>query len=290
MRINVGLVDVDSKIPNLQLMKISAWHKERGDDVRFYNPLFDKPDRIYISKIFDFTKDYEYTPSENECHIFKGGSGYDINYGLDLDYIYPDYSLYNCDYAMGFVTRGCIRNCPFCIVPQKEGGIKQVGNINNFWNGQTHIKLLDNNLTAHDDAFFSTMEDLTCKKIKTDFSQGLDIRLIDDEKAKALSKVKLWKQIHFAFDHINQEKAVRKGIETLKRHLSLSRVMFYVLIGYDSTQEEDLYRVRLLHSLGVDPFVMPYDKSDRYQKDFARWVNHKAIFKSVTWEDYKKTG
>lgn len=284
---NVSLIDVDSKISNLALMKISAYHKARGDIVKFYEPLFDKPDLIYASKIFDFTPDYNYFP--NDIEIIKGGTSYSLDIVLpaEIEFQFPDYSLYSCDYAIGFTTRGCIRNCPFCLVPKKEGKIRAVGDIYDFWNGQEYLMLLDNNLTALPEQFERICKQLIKEKIKVDFSQGLDIRLITSEMAQLLAKVKLWKQIHFAFDNVAYESAVRRGIETLaKNGVSKHKLMFYVLIGYDSTPEEDLYRVEVLRGLGVDPFVMPYRKNDPYQRRFARWVNHKAIFKSVSWEEY----
>lgn len=281
----VRLVDVDSKIPNLALMKISAYHKAKGDDVDFYSPLFDKPDLIYASKVFDFTPDFMFYP---DCEIVKGGSGYDLKAELpaEIESQFPDYSLYRCDYAIGFTTRGCIRKCPFCIVPQKEGYIRIVGDIYDFWNGQEYLMLLDNNLTAAPEHFEKILKQLIKHEIKTDFNQGLDIRLITDDMARLLAKVRLWKQIHFAFDDIRIEEQVRAGIAILTKHMPASRLMFYVLIGFNSTPEEDLYRVEMLRGLGVDPFVMPYDKTNPYQRRFARWVNHKAIFKTVKWEDY----
>lgn len=147
--------------------------------------------------------------------------------------------------------------------------------------------LLDNNLTALPAHFERILKQMIKEKVRVDFSQGLDIRLLTDDMAKLLSKVRLWKQIHFAWDSMQYEAAVRKGIETIKRNMPLSRVMFYVLIGFDTTPTEDLYRVETLRGLNVDPFVMPFNKSDPYQKRFARWCNHKAIFKSVKWQNYK---
>lgn len=295
----IRLVDVDSTKPSLPLMKISYHHKSLGDDVGFYNPIYDKPDLVYGCKVFNFTPDFEYYPLD--CEVIKGGSGYDLTTKLPdyIEHIYPDYDLYDMgvydsknrklgEYAMGFTTRGCIRKCKFCIVPEKEGLVNKVADIYEFWKGQKFMMLLDNNLTANNEYFETTIKQLIQGKIKVDFNQGLDIRLIDDDKAKLLSKVKLWKQIHFAFDNVKTESQVRKGIETLTKHMSPSRIMFYVLIGFDSTHEEDLYRVELLRSLNIDPFVMPYNKSDPYQKNFSRWVNHKAIWKTVTWEDYRK--
>lgn len=284
----VRLVDVDSKIPNLALMKISAYHKSNGDDVDFYNPLFDKPDLIYASKVFDFTDDYLYYPADVE--LIRGGTGYDIALTLpdEIESQYPDYDLFRCDFAIGFTTRGCIRKCPFCVVPKKEGAIRPVGDIYDFWRGQDRLMLLDNNLTALPDQFERICKQLIKERVRVDFSQGLDIRLITAEMAQLLSQIRLWKRIHFAFDNIALEKQVRAGIKILTENgVSAHKLMFYVLIGFDSTPDEDLYRVEVLRGLGVDPFVMPYNKSDEYQKRFARWVNHKAIFKSVPWHEYK---
>lgn len=282
------LINVDSKMPNLALMKISAHH----GGLRFYDPLFDahNTDKVYASKVFKFTPDYQYFP---DCEIKRGGSGYDLETVLpnEIEHIYPDYFLYNCDYAIGFTSRGCPRKCPFCIVPEKEGQPRSTNDIYEFWNGQKRLVLLDNNLTALPEHFKLIVGQLIKEKIKVDFSQGLDIRLITPKMARLLSKVKTFKQIHFAFDDIKSEKAVRRGIDILVNNgVSKNRLMLYVLIGFNSTPDEDLYRVQLLRELGVDPFVMPFDKHNRYQKDFARWVNHKAIFKTVKWKSYARTG
>ena len=288
----IGLIDVDSKIPNLALMKLSAYYKSNEEnDVNWYIPAYAYYDLVYASKVFTFTPDYQYWPSWRNCKIIRGGSGYDLKTELpyEVEYQYPDYSLYNCEVAMGFTTRGCIRKCPFCIVPQKEGYIKPVADIYDFWNGQEKLMLMDNNLTASPVHFEIICKQLKKEKIKVDFTQGLDIRLITADMAQLLAKVKTYKQIHFAWDDIRTETAVRRGIKTLVDNgVKAYRLMFYVLIGFNSTSEEDLYRVKTLKGLGVDPFVMPYNKTDKYQRRFARWVNHKAIFKSVAWEDYKK--
>lgn len=280
----IGLIDVDSKIPNLSLMKLSAWHKSRGDNVQFLNA-FQKYDCVYASKIFDFTDDFRYWP---DCEIVKGGSGYGLDERLpnEVEHTYPDYGLYGCDYAMGFITRGCIRNCPFCIVPKKEGQIHQVAEMEEFWKGQEKLMLLDNNLTAAPNVFEKTILRLIDIQIRVDFNQGLDARLIDDQKARLLSKVRLWKQIHLAWDSVKDEKEVLRGLEILLEYNSPKRLMIYVLIGFDSTPEEDLYRVLRLREMKLDSFAMPFDRRDPYQRNFARWVNHKAIFKSVSWNEY----
>lgn len=285
----VGLVDVDSKIPNLALMKLSAYHKAKRDQVKLYEPIFDKDDTdlVYASKIFKFSPDFQYWPG---CKIIRAGSGYDLEARLpdEIENQYPDYSLYGVDYAMGFTSRGCIRNCGFCIVPQKEGRFKPVADIHEFWQGQKELMLLDNNLTSEHEHFERIVKQLIKHKIKTDFSQGLDIRLIDDAKARLLSKVRLRKQIHFAFDDVTLEQEVRRGIEILLKHMPASRLMLYVLIGWNSDEVEDLYRLDILRTYRIDPFVMPYDKNDPYQADLARYANHKATFWSTPWHEYKR--
>lgn len=287
----VAIHPVDSLIPNLASMKQSAYYKSLGHKVKRYEPLFDnseKPDLILESKIFDFTQGETFYPEGVE--VVKGGLANDIKSELppEIENCCPDYEFLGCEYAMGFTSRGCIRKCKFCKVPEKEGDIRVVTDIYNFWRGQTHLKLLDNNLTALPDHFELICKQLTKEKIYADFNQGLDIRLINADMAKLLSKVRLWKQIHFAFDNVRLESAVRLGIKTLTSNgVAKHKLMFYMLIGFDSTPEEDLYRVELLRSLKVDPFVMPYNKTNEYQRNFARWVNMKAVFKSVKWEDYK---
>lgn len=283
----IALLAPDSKIPNLALMKLSAWLKAQGDEVEVYMPIFKSEyDRLYISKVFNFSPEPEYLP---ECEIIRGGTGYDLKTELpaEAEYIYPDYEMFRCNYAIGFTSRGCIRKCSFCLVPQKEGSIRAVGDIYNFWNGQKELMLLDNNLTALPEHFEKILKQTIREKMRVDFNQGLDIRLLTGDMAQLLAKVRLWKQIHFAWDSMNYEKAVIRGIEVIKKYMPLSRIMFYVLIGFDTTPEEDLYRVETLRGLKVDPFVMPFNKHDLYQKRFARWVNHKAIFKSVEWKNYK---
>jgi len=284
----IGLIDIDSKIPNLALMKISAYYKLLKNEVTLTSPLFaDQFDRCFASKIFDYTN-MPLLPIWTQL----GGSGSKEDNEKKLDphteNLMPDYSLYNCDYSIGFTSRGCNRKCPFCIVPKKEGRWTSVADICQFWDGQDRIMLLDNSMNTNNHWFEHIMNQLISKKIKVDFSQGLDIRYLNDKQAYLLSKVRLWKRIHFSWDSTKIEKQVRKGIEILHRH-NVRYIMFYVLIGFNSTPEDDLYRVETLRGLGVDPFVMPYDKFDDYQRRFARWVNHKAIFKSVKWKDYGRS-
>jgi len=281
----VGLIDLDSKMPNLALMKISRYFKSLNYKVELTSPLFAKDyDELFASKIFTYSE----MPMLPESTII-GGSGYSLDSRLDesIENLMPDYSLYGCDYAIGFTTRGCNRKCPFCIVPKKEGKFHVVGDIYDFWQGQKKLMLLDNSLNTDEDHFLKIYDQVKKEKVSINFNQGLDIRYLTDIQAKALTELKLWKQIHFAWDLMESEPLVRHGISILYHHNLISKSMFYVLIGFNTTKEEDLYRVEELRGLGIDPFVMPYDKFDEYQKAFARWVNMKSVFKSVSWKDYK---
>jgi len=280
---NIGLCDVDSKIPNVALMKLSTWHKQRGDRVSWFDPLWGEYDRVYASKVFDFTADNPYLPNST----IRGGTGYNLDPLPAPDTTYPDYSLYGIDYAIGRITRGCIRRCPFCMVWKQDGKVRQVAQLEDFWNGQTRLLLLDDNLMAIRDLFLDTCYQLHLAKVRVSWA-ALDIRLMDEDLAFALMLVRRWGSLHFAWDNVATERQTLRGLKCLKRvYPSLHDVLVYVLIGYDSTPEEDLYRVEKLRDLGAMPFVMPFDKRDTYQRRFARWANHKAIFRSVPWQDYR---
>ncbi len=284
----IGLKQIDGKWANLALMKISAWHKAQGDQVEWFSPLW-KHDRVYASKIFVDSPDDGYLLKGT----IKGGSGYDLQTKLpdEIEQMFPDYSIYpDVEYAIGYTTRGCPRKCPFCIVPQKEGKLKVVGDIYDFWNGQKRIRLLDSNLTAAPlEHFEKITEQCKSENIKVDFSQGLDLRLLRNEHCLALKGIRVDGvncQIHFAWDRLEDEPQILRGLTIFGSHFPLNRAMLYVLIGFDTSPEQDMYRVDKLREIGVDSFVMPFDRKDSYQKRFARWVNHKAIFKSVSWKDY----
>lgn len=285
----VSLVDVDSRIPNLALMRASTWHKQRGDEVKLgYDPLFDDPDICYASKMFDFTAEPQYMP---DCETLKGGPGYSLTEKMpfeDYDRIMPDYSLYGCDYAIGRFTRGCPNRCPWCVVPKMDGNeVRHVADLKDFWQGQKVVRLLDDNIMADADEFIRDCGQLSRAGVHVIW-EALDIRLVTDETAQALASVRTEKSIHFAWDGHGQDDAVPRGIETLERNgIKPWRLMFYVLVGFNTDREYDLHRIYTLRDMGANPFVMPFDKSDRYQKDLARWCNNKFIFKSTRrFEDY----
>lgn len=284
----IGLYAPDSKLPNLPLMKLSAYHKARGDSVEFYQPLMNQTyDRVYISKVFRNTP-IRYFPIKTEVSI--GGSGCDIAAKLpdEIEHIYPDYELYKMDYAMGFLTRGCINACPFCIVSKKEGSLHKHANLSEFWRGQNKIMLLDNALTDYEHADI-ILKEIIDNKIRLNLIQGLNVRTITPKIISLLAEIKMWgkdSQWHIAWDNVRDEKFVMAGIQRMiDGGIPEWKIMCYVLVGFNSTMEEDLYRINKLNGMKIDPFVMPYKKST-YCKNVARWVNKKALFKSCTFHEY----
>ena len=298
--IKVRLLAKDSKIPNLAIMKISSYHKMQGDNVGWYNPMFDMydTDLLYESKVFTFSPEYQYYPINAE--IIRGGTGIDVEAKLpceieqikDLDYtLYPD-----CDYSIIFLSRGCIRNCPFCVVPKKEGGIHKVESPQLNPKGKW-IMLLDNNFFACKE-WRENIEILRSYNQPVTFQQGLDLRIMTDEMAKALSTIRIkGRGIYIAWDNYEDKEIVLHGLEILLKYIKPYKINCYCLVGFKQPYivKEDLERVMTLKDLGVNPFAMGYiDFNDRnYKKpkeikDFCRWVNMKATFKSCTWEEYKR--
>ena len=290
----IAIYDVDSKIPNLALMKISAWHKAQGDDVEHYMPLFREDyDKIYASKIFNFSDRSMLNPERMEI----GGTGWDLKKNLpdEIENLTPDYSIYKFPHNIGFTQRGCRLKCSFCVVPEKEGKPYGVNTIDQLWTQRDSdfLILLDNDFFGNPD-WTDRAEEILDLKLRVNFNQGLNIRNIKEDQADILSKINFsnrngtGKQIHFAWDDPRHEKLIHKGLKTcIEAGIKPYQMAFYVLIGYHSTPEEDLHRVEVLREYGADPFVMPYNKKDPYQRKFARWVNHKAIFNTVAWKDYK---
>lgn len=278
---SIGLVDVDGhNFPNLALMKISTYHKQRGDSVEWAFSLLPY-DKIYMAKVFTFTPDdlNAYTATE----IVRGGTGYDLTSKLpaEIENCYPDYKLYGItDTAYGYLTRGCPRGCQFCIVAKKEGcQSKKVANLDNFWRGQKYIKLLDPNLLACPD-WKEIMQQLIDSKAWVDFTQGLDIRLMTTEKADMIRQCRV-KMLHFAWDNPEDELTFQKLKEYSKAFGTSERNQrVYVLTNFNSTHEQDLERVYRLRDIGYDPFVMVYEKWNAPKKTrrLQRWCNNKFVF------------
>ncbi|WP_069649661.1 radical SAM protein [Caloranaerobacter ferrireducens] len=308
----IGLVDFDGKIPNLALMKLSTYYKQQGAKV-FLNEFPRDVDKVYCSVLFTWNKEKALILRDVYKNIEFGGTGWDITKHLppEVEKCNPDYELYQMkdiykrlggimkketkikkaktllNMGIGFTSRGCIRNCGFCFVPEKEGKFKQVADIKDLINPKSNvITLLDNNFTADPDMIDK------CKEIKerdliVDISQGIDVRLLTEEKAKALSEIKHLRSIHYAWDLMSFENSIIEGIKLLSKYIKPWKHMCFMLVGFNTSFEEDMYRFRRLVEMNVDPYVMIYNKKgDARLKHFARWVNGR-IYKVCEWNEYE---
>ena len=281
----IGLIDVDGhNFPNLALMKISAYHKAKGDNVNWVIPL-ETYDLVYQAKVFDdtYSKDIDWMPQAEK--VVKGGTGYGISNELadEIEHIYPDYSIYpkfTKNTAYGYLTRGCPRACGFCIVAEKEGRkSEKVADLNEFWKGHKYIKLLDPNLLACKH-HLELLTQLSESGSWVDFTQGLDIRLINERNVEALNRVKT-KQVHFAWDNPTDDLADKfKEFNKLSTIKDFRRKGVYILTNYNSTLEQDLYRIYTLRDLGFNPYVMIYNKpkASKTTRLLQRWCNNRIIF------------
>lgn len=301
---NIGLVDVDdTKFPNLCLMKLSSFYKSIGDTTMLLRPrdvlsggnLFYSCDKLIGASVF--TSNSKISNELEKAGVFVAGTGTDRKDVLpdSIEHIFPDYSLYSIsDTAYGFLTRGCPRKCPFCIVSDKEGSKSvKVADLSEWWNGQKNIKLLDPNILACPD-HISLLEQLRDSKAYIDVTQGMDARLLSDTNLEVIKDIKI-KRIHFAWDN-PKDKVVPEKLKLFKGYTKNLKTDYvkhkcYVLTNYWSTLEEDLYRVYWLRDNGFDPYVMIYDKPNA-PKEIRRlqgWVNNKRIFRTCNkFDEYSR--
>jgi hypothetical protein len=291
---NIGLVDVDSHhFPNLCLMKLSAWYKSQGhnvdllkpDDVLLGQNMFSPYDKIFGACVFKENREFADEIQRMGVHV--AGTGTDSNETLPdyIEHIMPDYELYGItDTAYGFLTRGCPRACPFCIVAEKEGKkSRKVADLSEFWNGQKYIKLLDPNLLACEDHLY-LLEQLVYSGARVDFTQGVDARLLNSENIDLLNQIKI-KSLHFAWDN-PRDTVTKEALKMFRKRTVIKdhrKLNVYVLCNYWSTHEQDLYRVYWLRDNGYDPYVMIFDKAHAPQETryLQRWVNNKIIFGTI---------
>jgi len=292
----IGIVQVDGKLPNMALMQICQYHEQLGDHVEWWKgPLWNYDyDKIYASKIFDFSEMPNLPPD-----AIIGGTGINWTNKLpsEIAECKPSYTLYpDCNYHLGFSMKGCRFACKFCVVPKKEGRPWHVSSIDDLLlnpNGGKKLMLLDNDFFGSP-AWKEDLHRIIELDLKVCFVQGLNIRIITAEQAELLSKCKYYnskfnqRYLTFAWDKYRDHKLIEKGIKICNdAGIPCKRMQFFVLIGFDTNHEQNMERVMKLAEKGCMPYVMPFDKSDPYQKAFTRWVNHRATFKSCTWDEYK---
>ena len=300
------LIDADSQtgFPNLALMKISAYYKKYENatvELRLGVPdslPLETYDGVFIScvyfqnrpKVWNYAQQLKYP-------VQVGGSGFDLQKTLPekVEHMKPDYALYNIEYSMGFTSRGCVRKCGFCVVHEKEGLIRDHASITEFhFAYHRNLVLLDNNFLASP-KWKENLEYVIDNKLRINFNQGLDIRLINNENATMLAETEFrtWKfntkRLAFAYDSLRYKRQVKAGVQTLAdAGIKPYRLMFYVLVGYDTTIYEDLDRIDTLVKLGVDPYIMRYNQNEgthRILMHLARWVNWRA-YKMCSFFDY----
>ena len=309
----IGLIDFDGRVPNLALMKLSSFYKAQGVAVSLNDFKPGEVDRVFCSVIFSKNR----AKAERLAGIFPridfGGTGWSLAKTLpaEVEACRPDFDLYQTkdilprlngimkavtkekkcqtllDAGIGFTTRGCVRTCEFCAVPKKEGALHSVGSIGELLNPRSNVLiLLDNNLTADPDCLEKLQE---CKKrnLVLDITQGIDVRFVTPEIAKALSEVKHLRSLHYAWDLMPYEHSVMEGIKTLLKYVSAWRHLCFTLVGFDTTFDEDMYRVRRLIEMEIEPYVMVYNQnSDRRLNHFKRWINGR-FYKACDFEQYK---
>ena len=297
----IGLHDAEKAylknktFPNLALMKISAYHKSLGHDVEWWNPLY-QYDRVYSSKIFDFTPSDPYLPDD----AIRGGSGYDdipINQELpeEIDIMFPDYSIYpSCDYAIGYLTRGCIRNCRWCVVPKKEGMIQPYRQWQEIVRNDTDkLVLMDNNILACNYGIWQ-LESLIGSGYRIDLNQGMDARLVTDEVAEILSRISWIRFIRFSCDQKSQIEPIRKTVALMGNHgVKPYRIFIYLLVTKDiKDAAERVEALKEFHGINIYAQAERNERMgiipNKAQLEFSQRYIYSGRYRSETWEEYRE--
>ena len=291
---NIALIPIDSPYPNLALMKISAYHKAQGDTVEWYNGI-DHYDKAYAAKVFTFTPDYGYYINADQ--VERGGTGYDIHKTLptEIDRLQPDYTLYpqiDRKTAYGFLTRGCPNRCKWCIVPQKEGKIAPYMDVDEIaTDGRTNLILMDNNILASDYGL-QQIEKIVRRKYRVDFNQGLDARLVTDDIARLLARVKWIKRIRFGCDTPAQIAECERAINLLDSHGYRGEYFLYcIIIDFEeSIRRLSHWRTNkrvIIHAQPYRELDNPRQIIPQWQKDMAHWADRKELYRSCTFKDFE---
>ena len=275
------ILDIDSKIPNLALKKIEKYHQSQGDEITWNMPLYaHMADKIYASCIFERSRE---KAIQWEGRALIGGSGYDISIKLppEIETIKPRINL-------GFTTRGCIRKCEFCIVPEKEGRIKIEGDLLDLWDGKAKdITLLDNNILAAPKHFKEICNQARENKIRLDFNQGLDYRLLNQAMVDELKTIR-HQELHFAWDNFDEQPGIDKVIDMLQDN-KINRCTWLVLAGFNTDFQQDLYRVSHLKARNQNAYLMRYNgQTTKELTRLSRWVNNRSWFQALTWDEFIK--
>ena len=266
----------DAPKHNLALMKISAWHKAQGDEVSL-NMLNTNCDLTYGSWLY----------GQKYCADINGGPVYpDVHLDTKFEQMKPDYDLYGLDYSIGYTWRYCPNHCEFCVVP-KQNNAKEHHSIWDFHDSKfKKICLLNNNLLS-DPRWFDTFQEIWDAKLRVVDQNGYDLRLLDEAKAEALQRTHFVGYLHFAWDLMKNETAIIRGLKLVRNR----NVVIYVLVGYNTTLDEDLYRCQKIQDFGFDPYVMPYNRGTKENRRFKRFIDIRMYrkYKTLTeaWGDYK---
>lgn len=292
----IGLHDAEKEhikgksFPNYALMKIAAYHKGQGDEVEWWNPLL-RYDRVYSSKVFDFTPENPYLPEGT----VKGGTGYNITLKLPhkIEMEYPDYSIYpKCDYAIGYITRGCPRKCPWCVVPQKEGNIKPYRKWKEMVRPDSKkLILMDNNILACKYGI-EQLESMIGSGYEIDLNQGMDARLVDERIARIIARLKWVRFIRFSCDQVSQIESIIKTAKLLEKHGKKPYHLFiYLLVTKDI--KNAAFRVeRLKHLKGINIYAQAERNENlgiipnAMQLEFSQRYIYGGNYRSESWEQY----
>lgn len=297
----IGLHDAEREylknksFPNYALMKISSWHKARGDTVEWWNPLC-RYDRVYSSKVFDFTPADPYLPE----NTVRGGTGYrDLpiknTLPVEIDSMFPDYSIYpECDYAIGYLTRGCPNNCRWCVVPQKEGKIRPYRTWEEITRKDTDkLVLMDNNILSCEYGI-SQLAALIGSGYRIDLNQGMDARLVDERVADIISGLSWIRFIRFSCDQRSQIIPVRNAVELLMgRGVRPYRIFVYLLVTDDLVDASE--RVEALKGYKAVNLYAQAERNERLgiipnnmQMEFQQRYVYSGRYRLETWEGYCK--